>query len=83
MVDNAGLVTRERGDSNTLEAHKLPFCHSGACGCGLVTWERGDSNTLEAHKLPFCHSGACGCGGVCGGGGTCRQNTCGAHLEHQ
>ncbi len=29
LVDNAGLVTRERGDSSTLEGYKLPFCHSG------------------------------------------------------
>jgi len=29
MVDSKGLVTRERGDSSTLEGYKLPFCHSG------------------------------------------------------
>lgn len=29
LVDNNGLVTRERGDSSTLEGFKLPFCHSG------------------------------------------------------
>lgn len=27
-----GLVTRERGDSSTLESYKLPYCHTGpAC----------------------------------------------------
>jgi hypothetical protein len=31
LVDNAGLVTRERGDSGTLETYKLPFTHSGEC----------------------------------------------------
>lgn len=29
LVDGNGLVTRERGDSSTLEGYKLPFCHSG------------------------------------------------------
>lgn len=29
MVDSKGLVTRERGDSSTLEDYKIPFCHSG------------------------------------------------------
>lgn len=29
LVDKNGLVTRERGDSSTLEGYKLPFCHSG------------------------------------------------------
>lgn len=29
LVDGNGLVTRERGDSSTLEGFKLPFCHSG------------------------------------------------------
>ena len=44
MVDSNGLVTRERGDSSTLEGYKLPFCHSGErchhwCGTklGVVT----------------------------------------------
>lgn len=32
-MDSKGLVTRERGDSSTLESYKLPYCHSGpACG---------------------------------------------------
>lgn len=29
LVDSRGLVTRERGDSSTLESYKLPYCHSG------------------------------------------------------
>ena len=29
LVDDKGLVTRERGDSSTIEGYKLPFCHSG------------------------------------------------------
>jgi malate dehydrogenase (oxaloacetate-decarboxylating)(NADP+) len=29
LVDEHGLVTRDRGDSSTLEGYKLPFCHSG------------------------------------------------------
>ncbi|GIL57212.1 hypothetical protein Vafri_12415 [Volvox africanus] len=29
LVDSQGLVTRERGDSSTLESYKLPYCHSG------------------------------------------------------
>ncbi|GFR43162.1 hypothetical protein Agub_g4211, partial [Astrephomene gubernaculifera] len=28
LVDAKGLVTRERGDSSTLESFKLPYCHS-------------------------------------------------------
>nr|BAU61574.1 NADP-dependent malic enzyme [Gonium pectorale] len=28
LVDSQGLVTRERGDSSTLESFKLPYCHS-------------------------------------------------------
>ncbi len=29
LVDSKGLVTRQRGDSSTLEGYKLPFCHNG------------------------------------------------------
>ncbi|KAI8472774.1 MAG: NADP-dependent malic enzyme [Monoraphidium minutum] len=29
LVDSAGLVTRSRGDSSTLDDYKLPYCHSG------------------------------------------------------
>jgi len=41
IVDNGGLVTRERGDTATLEPYKLPFTHSGArlgagqCACAV------------------------------------------------
>jgi hypothetical protein len=30
LADSRGLVTRERGDSSTLEDYKLPYCHTGA-----------------------------------------------------
>ncbi|KAG2437633.1 hypothetical protein HYH02_011272 [Chlamydomonas schloesseri] len=33
LVDSQGLVTRERGDSSTLESFKLPFCHSVGSEC--------------------------------------------------
>ena len=32
LVDSHGLVTRERGDSSTIEGFMLPFCHSGHTG---------------------------------------------------
>ncbi len=32
LVDSRGLVTRERGDSSTLEDYKLPYCHTGGGG---------------------------------------------------
>jgi len=37
LVDSEGLVTRERGDSSTLEGYKLPFCHSGPEARDLVS----------------------------------------------
>jgi hypothetical protein len=44
LVDSRGLVTRERGDSSTLEDYKLPYCHTGACvrgGRGVVVGRGG------------------------------------------
>jgi malate dehydrogenase (oxaloacetate-decarboxylating)(NADP+) len=35
LVDSRGLVTRDRGDSSTLEDYKLPYCHTGGWGVGL------------------------------------------------
>ncbi|KAG1667045.1 hypothetical protein FOA52_000406 [Chlamydomonas sp. UWO 241] len=37
LVDGKGLVTRERGDSSTLEGYKLPFCHNGPDAPDLLT----------------------------------------------
>lgn len=37
LVDSKGLVTRQRGDSSTLEGYKLPFCHSGPEAPDLAT----------------------------------------------
>ncbi|KAL6760237.1 hypothetical protein V8C86DRAFT_2559441 [Haematococcus lacustris] len=36
LVDAHGLVTRERGDSCSLEGYKLPFCHSGPTAVDLA-----------------------------------------------
>jgi len=37
LVDAHGLITRQRGDSSTLEWSKLPFCHSGAIAGDLLS----------------------------------------------
>lgn len=50
LVDNNGLVTRERGDSSTLEGFKLPFCHSGehATVDGLCMGPQTVRSTLQS-----------------------------------
>ncbi|KAK9818384.1 hypothetical protein WJX72_011776 [[Myrmecia] bisecta] len=37
MVDSKGLVCRSRGDSDTLEGHKLPYCHAAPNCPDLLT----------------------------------------------
>mmetsp|Transcript_19147 Transcript_19147/g.53619 ORF Transcript_19147/g.53619 Transcript_19147/m.53619 type:complete len:624 (+) Transcript_19147:96-1967(+) len=61
FVDNGGLVTRERGDTATLEPYKLPFTHSGPAAGDLLTAVKeikptvlvGLDNTPEGPKFKF------------------------------
>lgn len=54
LVDAGGLVTRERGDSSTLEDFKLPYCHSGGSCPDLLTAVR----TLHPTVLIGCSTAA-------------------------
>eukprot|EP00798_Chlamydomonas_sp_ICE-L_P018130 gene18125-24570_t len=59
LVDGSGLVTRERGDSSTLESYKLPFCHSGPAECDLLAVETLKPTVLVACSSPTVLVGCC------------------------